>query len=252
MRLQKQSSPIDFTHQSTNYFCTRCTLTRNERTNEVDTHPYANRNYLISKPCQLAAATFAMANAISINFTVIFSFTNRTNPTYMYRSAIYGIIVISIILTFHLIQKSIPNRPNRRRETEKKIIYCFNLTVVQCKRCIFRFSVITSLSVSVVLFLSLNRLDILIWFQFQSSHHRKRNKTKDKTMKNKSFEIHNFSEHSIFNCSESEHWSIGSLGGKIILPIIVCLLAVYDSSGAQVVVAWSIYYSIDHYQSQTI
>lgn len=36
------------------------------------------------------------------------------------------------------------------------------------------------LSVSVVLTLSLYRFDILIWFRFRSSHHRKRNETKRK------------------------------------------------------------------------
>lgn len=111
-RSQKQSSPVQSISNTNLPIISAHDALMHTRSPETSGYSSVRKSELLNTEA-LSVGCCYMANAISINFTVIFSFTNRTN---MYRSAIYGIIVISIILTFYLIQKSIPNRPNRRRE----------------------------------------------------------------------------------------------------------------------------------------
>lgn len=125
-----------------------------------------------------------MEIANSINSTVIFSFTEK------YRFATYTtkLLLVSIILTFYPLQKAC-----QIDREGKKIIYCFNLTVV-IHICIFSFCIFTS---------AISLYGILIWYRFTSSHHQTK-QTKDKTIYKESLEIIFFCfGHSIFDCSAS-------------------------------------------------
>lgn len=127
-RSQKQSSPVQSIPNTNLPIISAhdALMHTHAHQKRVDTHPYANRNYLIPKPCQLAAATWQMPFQL---ISPLFSHL-PIGPTCIVRPYT-GLLLLVLYWRFIWYRKAYQiDQIAAERDGEKKVIYCFNLTVV--------------------------------------------------------------------------------------------------------------------------